>query len=271
MAHGFGGIRAARLDAFAERFRQAGVAALVFDYRHHGTSEGRPRGLIDIAKQREDYRAAITYVRGLAGINPHKVAVWGTSFSGGHVLSVVADDHRIAAGVLTNPYVDGPAGIAKTRRVTRIGVRLALARAAVMDELRRVRGREPHRVAIAGPPGSAAIFTTPDAAPGFESILPPDRSRWGWEPAVPARIVLRIATDRPARRLSDIGCPLLVSVCDRDQIAPVRPAVRVARMARYGELYRYPFDHFDVFAGAGFERVVRDQTAFLRRTLLEAS
>lgn len=38
MAHGFGGIRAASLDHFAERFRDAGLAVLVFDYRHFGTS-----------------------------------------------------------------------------------------------------------------------------------------------------------------------------------------------------------------------------------------
>lgn len=269
MAHGIGGIRTARLDAFAERFSQAGIAALVFDYRHLGTSEGDPRGLIDITKQREDYRAAIAYARSLQGIDPQQIALWGTSFSGGHVLTLAAEDDRIAAAILTNPYVDGLAELQKSRRTTPLRVRLALARKSLIDESRQLRGRQPHRVDLTGPPGSVALITTPDAVPGFESILPPDRA--GWEPAVPARILLRIATDRPTRRLAAIRCPLLVCVCDYDQITPVRPAVRVAHNAPCGQLHRYPLQHFDVFTGDGFEHVVRDQTTFLRHTLLASN
>ncbi|MGX9145996.1 hypothetical protein [Mesorhizobium sp. 128a] len=48
MAHGLGGIKEMRLDAFAERFSDAGYACLVFDYRNFGASEGAPRQLLDI-------------------------------------------------------------------------------------------------------------------------------------------------------------------------------------------------------------------------------
>ncbi|MFZ2240054.1 MAG: alpha/beta hydrolase, partial [Gordonia amarae] len=40
MAHGLGAVREMRLDAFAERFADAGYACLVFDYRHFGSSAG---------------------------------------------------------------------------------------------------------------------------------------------------------------------------------------------------------------------------------------
>lgn len=266
MAHGIGGIRTARLDAFAERFSRAGLAVLAFDYRHLGTSEGDPRGLIDIRKQRDDYRAAVAFARGLDGIDPERIALWGASFSAGHVLTLAAEDDQIAAAVLTNPYVDGPAGIGKAGRVTRPRVRLALARALLVDEFRRLRGQPPHRIDLAGPPGSVALMTTPDAVPGFDSILP--RERPDWEPAVPARILLGIATDRPSRQVHAVRCPLLVCVCDHDQIAPIGPAVRVGRQASHGELRRYALEHFEVFTGDGFEQVVRDQTGFLRRTLV---
>ena len=46
MAHGFSGVREQRLDAYAERFAQAGLAVLVFDYRHFGASGGEPRQLL---------------------------------------------------------------------------------------------------------------------------------------------------------------------------------------------------------------------------------
>src|SRR5436190_2131382 len=47
LAHGFSGVREARLWAYAERFCAAVLAALVFDYRHFGASGGEPRQLRD--------------------------------------------------------------------------------------------------------------------------------------------------------------------------------------------------------------------------------
>ena len=75
-------MREQRLDAFAERFAAAGLAALVFDYRHFGASEGEPRQLLDVKRQLTDWRSAVAYARGLAGVDGDRVAVWGTSFSG---------------------------------------------------------------------------------------------------------------------------------------------------------------------------------------------
>lgn len=266
MAHGFGGIRSAGLGAFATRFRAAGIAVLVFDYRHFGTSEGRPRGLIDIGRQREDYRAAVSFVRGLADVDAERVAVWGTSFSSGHALTLAAEDAGLAAAVLTNPYVDGRPAVRKSMAAASARVSFALFGRWLSDELRGACGLRPRRVDLVGEPGSVAAFTTSDAVAGYESILPTDRR--GWEPAVPARILLRTALDRPAARAAEVSCPLQVCVCDDDLIAPVGAAVRVAHETPNGELRRYRLGHFDVFTGAGFDRVIADQVAFLRRHLV---
>ena len=59
LAHGFAAFRELRLDAYAERFAQAGYAALVFDYRFWGASAGEPRRVLDIAAQHADWRAAV--------------------------------------------------------------------------------------------------------------------------------------------------------------------------------------------------------------------
>jgi hypothetical protein len=64
MAHGFSATRELRLDAYAERFAGAGIAALLFDYRYFGASGGEPRQLLDIRKQQQDYEAAPAYTRG---------------------------------------------------------------------------------------------------------------------------------------------------------------------------------------------------------------
>ena len=91
----------------------------------------------------------------------------------------------------------------------------------------------------------------------------------GFEPAVPARIVLQMRADRPARRANLVACPLLVCVCERDVIAPPQPAINVAERAPRSELRRYPIGHFDLFRNPWFDRVVDAQIAFLRRTLGE--
>ena len=113
LAHGFGGVKEARLDAYAERFAAAGYAALVFDYRHHGDSGGEPRLLIDIGRQHEDWRAAIAHARGLDGVDANRIAAWGTSFSGGHVVELAAADQRARGG--DRPGARSSSGIATLR------------------------------------------------------------------------------------------------------------------------------------------------------------
>ena len=82
MAHGFSGVRDQRLDAYAERFAAAGLACLVFDYRHFGDSGGQPRQLLDIGRQLDDWRAAIAFARSLEEVDGDRIGLWGTSFSG---------------------------------------------------------------------------------------------------------------------------------------------------------------------------------------------
>lgn len=267
LAHGIGGIRSAALPDFAIRFASAGIAALTFDYRHLGSSEGEPRGLIDLARQRADCRAAIDFARRLDEIDGKRIALWGTSFGGGNVLATAARDKDIAAAIIQNPFVDGPAAAAAAIRSGGPVIAIRLAWRAFRDLIRARRGRDPLRVALAGAPGTVAMMTTPDAVTGFQSILPADPV--GFEAAVPARILLQMRADRPARHANLVTCPLLVCVCERDVIAPPQPAIELSERSPRGELRRYPIGHFDLFHKPWFDRVVDDQVVFLRRTLLK--
>ncbi|MEU7613932.1 alpha/beta hydrolase [Micromonospora sp. NPDC049204] len=152
MAHGLGGVRGGVLPDIAACFAAAGIAILVFDYRYSGTSAGLPRGLVDISKQRDDYRAAVAYARRFRGVDARRIALWGTSFSGGHVLSVAAEDPGIAAAIIQNPFVDGRCtAAAAIRSAGRLGV-ARLTWEGLRDQLRRRLGWNPHRVALVGPP-----------------------------------------------------------------------------------------------------------------------
>jgi dienelactone hydrolase len=260
LAHGFGGVREARLDAYAERFTQAGLAAFVFDYRYFGASAGEPRQLLDIRRQLADWRAAIAFVRGLDGLDPERVALWGSSFSGGHVVMTAAQDHRIAAVVAQVPFMDG----ITVFRSTPLRTSLRLTVASLRDTLRRVGNHPPYYIKLAGAPGTLAAMTTPDADAGMRALLPTVTT---WQDHVAARIILPITTYRPVTRAAKVQCPLLICITENDRLTPPQDARNAARLAPKGELRAYPGGHFDIYLGETFEEAVTDQCAFLTKYL----
>ena len=260
MAHGFSATRDQRLDAYAERFQAAGLAVLLFDYRNFGASPGEPRQLLSIRRQHADFHSAIAYARGLDDVDPDRIALVGSSFSGGHVLAVGAADPRIAGIVSQCPFTDGLAslpklGVANIAKATGAGLR---------DLLSAATGREPVYVPAVGPQGSFAMMTSRDAQPGLAAITGPDSL---WENRVAARIGLTVGSYRPGRAAAGLHCPVLFCVCDKDALAPAATTLRYASRAPHGEIKRYPIGHFDIYVGADWERAVTDQTEFLTRVL----
>ncbi len=259
LAHGFGGVKEARLDAYAERFAGAGYAALVFDYRCHGDSGGDPRLLIDIGRQRDDWRAALAHARGLDGVDPNRIVAWGTSFSGGHVVELAAAGERVAAVIAQGPFMSGAAvlwsaGFAHNVRLTASGLRDAVAG---------LRGRE-HTIAVVGPPGTTAAMTSPDAEPGYLALFPPG---YDWPNRFLPRGTLSLPAQRPYAKASRITCPLLVQVMSGDVVTPPGASRKAAERAPRGELIEYPGGHFDIYVGEPFERAVGDQIEFLDRVV----
>lgn len=261
MAHGWSGVREQALDRFAERFASAGLAVLLFDYRHFGASDGQPRQLLDVRRQLADWASAISYARSRPNIDPERLALWGTSFSGGHVLTTAARDRRIAAVVAQAPYVDGLANLP----FLGAGHALRLTGEGLKDLVGALRGRPPHMVAAVGAPGECAVMSTADAEPGFRRIDPPG-SHWRNETA--ARVALTLPLYRPTSRVAAITCPVLYCVCDEDTITPPSAALRAAARTPGAEVRRYPIGHFEIYVGDGFQRAASDQVIFLTGHLL---
>lgn len=256
MAHGLGGVRDMRLDAFAERFTAAGYACLVFDYRFFGASDGHPRQLLDIASQLADWSAAIDYARSRGDLDPARIILWGTSFSGGHVIATAARDHGIAAAIAQCPFTDGLASATAMNPLTSAKV-TALG---IADLIAHKLGRPPVMVDLAGPPASTALMTAPDAMPGYLALVEQGSAHRN---EVAARIALQIPLHRPGARAGDIQCPILFCVCETDSVAPAKATLRHARKAPRGEVRLYPEGHFDIYRGAAFDKVVADQIAYL--------
>jgi alpha-beta hydrolase superfamily lysophospholipase len=252
MAHGLSGTRRDGLGPFAERFGAAGLAALVFDHRGFGDSGGEP-DRFEPRRQLEDWRAAIACARSLPGVDPERVATFGSSMGGGNALAAAAGDPRVAAAVSQVPFLD----MARQahRSSPRVTARMLLAAA-----------RGEHLPAV-GQPGQAAFINAPGGEAGWRQVVAGgEDSRW--RNRVSSRWLLR-PPYRPARRAAGLHCPWLLCVGEADRVARPGPAIAAARRAPLGELRTYPgVDHFDIYDGAEFEAVVADEVAFLRRHLL---
>jgi len=107
MAGGWCYVKELAQPTYAAAMAERGVAALIFDYRNMGGSEGEPRQHIDPNQQLADYRHAIDYVESLPEIDADRIGVWGISYSGGHVLILGALDPRVRALCGIVPVVDG--------------------------------------------------------------------------------------------------------------------------------------------------------------------
>jgi fermentation-respiration switch protein FrsA (DUF1100 family) len=263
MGHGFGGTKDMGLESYAIRYQEAGFAVLIFDYRHFGESDGEPRQLIWIPYQLEDWSAAIAYARNLKEVNPAKIALWGTSMSGGHVIVTAAKDNRIACVVAQCPGLDGHAS--GEMFLKRVGIRYALRMVmhGQRDYFRSWFGLSPHKIPIVGKPGSIACLTTPDAYDFFRKFAPEN-----YVNEVCARINIRGDKYRPVKQAQNVRCPVLLQICEHDSIIPKSAAVETEKqLGKYGEAIYYPIGHFDIYIGDNFEKAVSDQLEFFKKHL----
>ncbi|SIR67245.1 hypothetical protein SAMN05421858_3263 [Haladaptatus litoreus] len=265
MGHGFSGTKDLGLPAFAERFAADEFAVLAFDYRHFGESDGVPRQVVNVERQREDYHAAIRRARSLGMVDPNRVVVWGTSLAGGHVIAVAADDPEIAAVITQVPMLDAFRGMGSERAPVGILIRMLLA--AVYDAVRGQLGLSPYLVPVIGDPGSFAVITEPDARPIMERLAA-DGSTWRNEFAP------RVAFNLPRYEegtIERVTAPILLCVVEKDQQALPEFAVQVVERANRAEIIQYPVGHFQIYVGDPREKAILDQVEFLKRHLISSS
>ncbi len=262
MAHGFGAVRALRLYAYAEEFATAGYAVAVFDYRGFGDSAGEPRQLLDVRMQHQDWRAALAYARTLRGIDADQVVAWGTSFAGGHVISLAGQGESLAAIIAQVPHVSGPAAV----RATGLMPSLRVLGPGLRDQVGAWVRRQPVYVNSAGRPGETGVMTSPDAVPGMNKLITESGIKDGDYPiTVAARVVLKIGLYSPKRWAAGVRCPALVQIADADAVTPRHVAEATAARMAQPTVKVYSGGHFDPYVEPLFSTVLADQLAFLRK------
>ncbi|WP_111428880.1 alpha/beta hydrolase [Rhodobacteraceae bacterium DSL-40] len=161
MAHGFSAVKEMYLDRFAEAFAEAGLASIVFDNRNFGASDGEPRYEIDPWQQVRDYRDAITYAETLPETDAERIGIWGSSYSGGHVLVVGAIDRRVKCVVSQVPLASGHGN---ARRLIRADFLAGVQGMFDADRRARMKGEAPAMIPVVDEdPSAPSALPTPDS------------------------------------------------------------------------------------------------------------
>jgi alpha/beta superfamily hydrolase len=260
LAHGLGATHDMMLAQYEQHFAAAGIATLSFDYRNTGASDGQPRQHISIREQGHDIGAALDFLAAHPAISASRIGLWGTSLGGMNVVRVAANRDDVAVAVVQCPIVHGPAA---ARRLGLVAS-LRLAPAIAEDIVRRIARRGRRYVPIVGPPGSSAMVSVPGAEAGWNSTVPPGGEFDNRIAASDAAAMVSTSALRHARK---VEAPLLVCVCDRENLMDPRYAAMVARLAPRGVERHYDTDHFGIYHPPLVDGVLSDQTTFLKEHL----
>lgn len=263
LGHGYGLTRDCGLQVYAERFAAAGIHAIVFDYRGFGASGGAHREVVDVKRQLEDYKAAIAAVRRLEGVDPDRVALWGTSYSGGLAVAAAAIDGRIAAVIAQVPNLDNRATLKFLMRNTP-PLRMAwLVSCIARDVLRAATRRSPYYIVANGHDGERAAYASSEAMEQLAGIVGPS-----WANRVAMRDFARVPLFRAVKYLPDLPCRLQLMTCEDDGLTPVAPALKAAAaLGEQAELHRYAGGHFAIYVEPVFAQALAAQEDFLVKEL----
>lgn len=263
MAHGIAAERSFGLTPFVEGFVARGLAVLIFDYRNFGPSSGEPRNLVSPIRHVADYHSAIDFVQTDSRLHPGRLALWGTSFSGGHALVTAARRTKeVRAVVAQIPFVSGiSSAFAYPFRYHVPALALGL-----IDALSAGLGYSPVTVPVVRQRG-LALLPGLEAHTGYMGLLPPDSDISEGVGRVPARILLTIMAYHPIALASRVEAPVLIIAARDDRIIPVRGVRRTAARIPQCRLEEWPIGHFDIYSGQWLVRAVELEADFLAEHL----
>lgn len=245
MAHGFSALKENYLDKYAEVYAAYGLGALVFDNRNFGASDGEPRQEIDPWQQVRDYRDAITYATGLSEVDGEKIGVWGSSYSGAHVLVLGAIDRRIKCVVSQVPLISGHRN---ARRLIRADIIAAVQGMFNTDRQARYAGEAPQMIAVVSDdPAVPCALPTPDSFEWFTETA--ELRAPAWRNEVTLRSVEMFTEYEPGAYIGYVSpTPLLMVVAAQDHLTVADEAIAAyERALEPKKLVLLKGGHFDAY------------------------
>lgn len=268
MTHGTSATIGMVLDRYAAAFHDAGLAVLLYDHHGFGASGGEPRLEINPWIQARGYRDAMTYLSSRPGIDPSRIALWGDSYSGAHVLIVGAVDPRPAAIVAQIPAC-GPAPPPADPTGELFA---ALATTLASGDVRATPETTTGPLPVVSPDqlGSPSLLTPLSAFRWF--IEYGGRHGSGWENRVTRAVPPTPAPYHAGLATPHLRIPLFAVIAPEDEMPGANPAVARAAVdaaPAAKEILEIEGGHFGLLwhPGALFDRAVAAQLDFLLRVL----
>jgi len=250
MAHGWSAVKEMYLDDFAAKFANGGFVVVVFDYRNFGGSEGEPRGHIDPHMQHEDYKNAITWASLQPMVDAERIGIWGSSYSGGHVLHLAAFDRRVKCAVAQVPLTNA---MDNFRRLVRADAFPATQAWLANDRKEQYTSGKINYLPVVAPQGQPSALPTQDSFDWFTKTGSTRAPRWENRQTVRS---LELALEyNPAAGIHLISpTPLMMVVAYNDVLTPTDLAIEAFGRAREPkQLVVIPGGHFDAYVGEGFK------------------
>jgi fermentation-respiration switch protein FrsA (DUF1100 family) len=261
MAHGFSAVKEMYLDKYAEAFANVGLASVVFDNRNFGASDGEPRQEIDPWMQIRDYSDAITFAQGLDQTDMGRIGIWGSSYSGAHVLVVAAIDRRVKCVVSQAPLISGYHGF---RRLVRADLIAGLQEAFHTERAKVAAGSTPSMLPVVAPdPMAPSALPTADSYTWFTETAALRAPSWRNE--VTLRTIEYGFGYEPGAYIGLISpTPLMLIVAVKDHLTVSDLAIGAYEQAREPKrLVLLPGGHFDAYV-ADFEQSSRPASDWFR-------
>ncbi|KAI0749386.1 alpha/beta-hydrolase [Daedaleopsis nitida] len=256
MAHGISSNKLMGLAEYAEAFAALGYACVVFDYRRWGTSDGLPRHVVYVSEQLDDYRTVIKYCRQQPEFDPQRVIIWGTSFAGGHVVTLASEKNlNLSAAISQCPYLGNspPPGISW-------GFIKTILR-GIQDVLRQAVGLGPKYMPAIAHPGEVGLMTAPGTVEGLLGIVQVEGT---YPNEVNASSIFEFPFYAPAASAARITCPVKLIACTKDNLCPYEKAVEVSRLSSHVDMVSLPCGHFELYPGTRmFEQSLAPMKEFL--------
>ncbi|KAE9364833.1 DltD N-terminal domain protein [Stipitochalara longipes BDJ] len=267
MSHGFSAVKEMSLGNYASHFiNHLSLNILVYDHRGWGASDtlpGQPRQELIASIQCSDMSDAITYAQSRKEVNQEKIGIWGSSYSGGHVLWVGAVDKRVKAVVSQLAMVNGWENL---NRLVRADMVAQFNAGFQADRLGRAAGQAPMVLPIvSSDPNQPGALPTAESFEFFETC----EGRSFWKNEVTMKSMEDLRSYCPSLHINRISpTPLLMTVAEKDTLCPIDISLEAySRALEPKELQIVPGGHFEGYAGPKFDLIVERQTAFLKKTI----
>lgn len=276
MAPGMGTQKDFGLDRYATTFVQEGFAVFLFDYRNFGPSEGTPRNWISPQRHIKDYHAALDFIQTSLQhkVDTSNVFLWGTSFSGGHVLEVTAqrkDDKNIKAIVSQVPHLNGRKAAKANMKKRGVAKVARLALATLQDVARSIMGFPPVTVRIIGTGKELSVMDVhPDDFTRYMAKHPPQKLG-GWMNSTPARILLYIRFYNPIDALSrndeQLQVPVLFIGASQDDLCPPGLIQEASNLIPNSKWILREGTHFEIYEAEHWKEMAAEMANFYKSYL----